>query len=69
MKLLEIVHPAAKVLVDISASQDAEVRHATCRSPMSARCGFCWRIKTSLMLCAAVATTRASVCLRSLKVS
>ena len=25
MKLLEIVHPAAKVLVDISASQDAEV--------------------------------------------
>ena len=28
MKLLEIVHPAAKVLVDISASQDAEVRHA-----------------------------------------
>ena len=28
MKLLEIVHPAAKVLVDISASQDAEVLHS-----------------------------------------
>lgn len=26
MKKLEIVHPAAKVLVDISLSQDAEVR-------------------------------------------
>lgn len=26
MKLLDIVHPAAKVLVDISMSQDAEVR-------------------------------------------
>ncbi|KAK9846000.1 hypothetical protein WJX81_008028 [Elliptochloris bilobata] len=29
MKLLEIVHPAAKVLVDISASQDAEVGDGT----------------------------------------
>ncbi len=28
MKKLEIVHPAAKVLVDISLSQDAEVRAA-----------------------------------------
>ena len=27
MKLLEIVHPAAKTLVDISLSQDAEVSH------------------------------------------
>ena len=26
MKLLEIVHPAAKTLADISLSQDAEVR-------------------------------------------
>lgn len=26
MKLLDIVHPAAKTLVDISLSQDAEVR-------------------------------------------
>ena len=26
MKLLDIVHPAAKVLADISMSQDAEVR-------------------------------------------
>lgn len=26
MKLLDIVHPAAKVLVDISLSQDSEVR-------------------------------------------
>lgn len=28
MKLLDIVHPAAKVLADISMSQDAEVRCA-----------------------------------------
>ena len=27
MKLLEVVHPAAKVLVDISLSQDTEVRY------------------------------------------
>ena len=27
MKLLEIIHPAAKTLVDISLSQDAEVKH------------------------------------------
>lgn len=27
MKLLDIVHPAAKTLVDISLSQDAEVSH------------------------------------------
>ena len=27
MKLLDIVHPAAKVLADISMSQDAEARH------------------------------------------
>ena len=26
MKLLDVVHPAAKTLVDISLSQDAEVR-------------------------------------------
>ena len=26
MKLLEIIHPAAKTLVDISLSQDAEVQ-------------------------------------------
>ena len=41
MKLLEIVHPAAKVLVDISASQDAEVRHAGCVSPFTAFCALC----------------------------
>ena len=29
MKLLEIVHPAAKMLVDISLSQDAEVGDGT----------------------------------------
>ena len=29
MKLLEIVHPAAKTLVDISLSQDAEVGDGT----------------------------------------
>ena len=27
MKLLEIIHPAAKTLVDISLSQDAEVTY------------------------------------------
>jgi hypothetical protein len=27
MKLLDVVHPAAKTLVDISLSQDSEVRH------------------------------------------
>ena len=27
MKLLDIVHPAAKTLVDIAKSQDAEVGH------------------------------------------
>jgi hypothetical protein len=31
MRLLEIVHPAAKCLVDVSLSQDAEVsRHECC---------------------------------------
>ena len=29
MKLLEIIHPAAKTLVDISLSQDAEVLPST----------------------------------------
>jgi hypothetical protein len=29
MKLLDVVHPAAKTLVDVSLSQDAEVRTAT----------------------------------------
>lgn len=27
MKLLDVVHPAAKTLVDIAKSQDAEVRY------------------------------------------
>jgi hypothetical protein len=27
MKLLDVVHPAAKTLVDVSLSQDAEVRN------------------------------------------
>lgn len=30
MKLLDIVHPAAKTLVDVSLAQDAEVRAACC---------------------------------------
>lgn len=38
MKLLEIVHPAAKVLVDISASQDAEVLHSR-RKLFTESCG------------------------------
>ncbi len=28
MKLLDVVHPAAKTLVDISLSQDAEVKYS-----------------------------------------
>ncbi len=35
MKLLEIVHPAAKTLADISLSQDAEV--SPCLSPIFGR--------------------------------
>ena len=34
MKLLDIAHPAAKTLVDISMSQDAEV---TCHGPETKR--------------------------------
>lgn len=34
MKLLDIVHPAAKTLVDIARSQDAEVSMST---------GFAWK--------------------------
>lgn len=30
MKLLDVVHPAAKTLVDISLSQDAEVSFYSC---------------------------------------
>ncbi len=30
MKLLDVVHPAAKTLVDISLSQDAEVSECVC---------------------------------------
>lgn len=39
MKLLEVVHPAAKTLVDISLSQDAEVRRTrgTARGPGAGR--------------------------------
>ena len=33
MKLLDIVHPAAKVLADISMSQDAEVSDSQQRIP------------------------------------
>lgn len=50
MKLLEIVHPAAKSLVDVSLSQDAEVRghpdmHGSklclsCCSPTQAPCSL-----------------------------
>lgn len=36
MKLLDIVHPAAKVLADISISQDAEVsRQRVCAFPVA----------------------------------
>jgi hypothetical protein len=31
MKLLDIVHPAAKTLVDVSLAQDAEVGFYMCR--------------------------------------
>jgi len=48
MKLLDVVHPAAKTLVDVSMSQDAEVRHpmlvATqrCQQPHdSSRLDYC----------------------------
>ncbi len=34
MKLLDIVHPAAKVLADISMSQDAEVRWILAAMPV-----------------------------------
>ena len=33
MKLLDIVHPAAKVLADISLSQDSEVRKSIVMVP------------------------------------
>ena len=36
MKLLEIIHPAAKTLVDISLSQDAEVMHLCAAVTMQA---------------------------------
>lgn len=35
MKLLDVVHPAAKTLVDVSLSQDAEVRVVAYRSVTS----------------------------------
>ena len=38
MKLLEIVHPAAKTLVDISLSQDAEVSLAVLWTYAAAPC-------------------------------
>ena len=37
MKLLDVVHPAAKTLVDISLSQDAEVR-SVCRTYAECMC-------------------------------
>jgi T-complex protein 1 subunit eta len=40
MKLLDIVHPAARVLAEISMSQDSEV--GTARRP-----SFCWRERCS----------------------
>ncbi len=33
MKLLDIVHPAAQILVDIAKSQDSEVREANSQLP------------------------------------
>lgn len=37
MKQLDIVHPAAKLLVDIAKSQDAEVRHVSSETLLSSR--------------------------------
>jgi T-complex protein 1 subunit eta len=62
MKKLEIVHPAAKVLVDISLSQDAEVRRPSfpatgsppaCSRPAgTARSPSTWKPKAPEALCA-----------------
>lgn len=38
MKLLDIVHPAAKILVDIAKSQDAEVRSSEREIPVTLSC-------------------------------
>ena len=46
MKLLDIVHPAAKVLADISISQDAEVsRQRGCAFPVA--CGQCMYVPST----------------------
>ena len=48
MKLLEIIHPAAKTLVDISLSQDAEVTYfcvaadSLCTTSLLMRCAVHW---------------------------
>ena len=48
IKLLDIVHPAAKMLVDIAKSQDAEVfcfvflNFTATRSAMEQQLLFCW---------------------------
>lgn len=38
LKLLDVVHPAAKTLVDIARSQDAEVRCLFVRFPVFFSC-------------------------------
>lgn len=43
MKLLDIVHPAAKVLADISMSQDAEVSRQKA-------CAFPWAFSDTLLI-------------------
>ena len=40
MKLLDIIHPAAKMLVQIAKSQDEEVRSRTCC--VYRACAACW---------------------------
>lgn len=44
MKLLDVVHPAAKTLVDVSLSQDAEV---CCAQSSSRKCAVCSSRQTS----------------------
>lgn len=54
MKLLEVVHPAAKVLVDISLSQDSEVCQSCLASNVHARC----MMKSSVYHCYARCDTQ-----------
>lgn len=44
LKLLDIIHPAAKTLVDIAKSQDAEVRTVLLHSSMSLKTSSGWHV-------------------------